>query len=742
MTPDELPLVLSGPIVRRAEADSVSVWIALREPSRVRLAVIDPITRAEVMTGEAPTVRIGRFVHVVCVTADQGGPLEWGGLYEYSVSFPDAGADLASAGLLKDPETGAETLRYPGFELPSFVLPPKTVDSLRLLHGSCRKPHGEGPDSLATADHILALAAHNLQERPQVLMLTGDQVYADDVADSLLHHLIGCGAALFDWPGGEALPGLESDHLWNTHPASLKPGCRTQIAEEQGGLTGMLPDTPEKAKSHLLTFTEFATMHLCAWSAVTWPQSLPTFEQVHPDWAKARAEALLLKPYGTEAARFDTEVQRLERFRSTLPGVRRALANIATYMVCDDHEITDDWYFNLAWCERVLTKRLGRATLRNGLLAYAVFQAWGNTPKQFKPGTPGRDLLEKVAAWTARGGAPDPDFDRLLNIPECKDLHSMPEPHLRHEEGTLDWHYSLRGPDDAYQLLVLDTRTWRGFPGHSTDPSELISPEGIQEQVTKLVTAREDGVVLLVSSTPVLSIPIIQRIQSAQQDFRQRLAYDVEFWKAHHTAFEGLIAALASSGTPGFPRKVVMLSGDVHFGYAAWLRYSATQPYRRADQQRSAAVFAQLNASPFKNQTTSGISSTCTLHQRGYNPLYIGDSITTRHRFVGWNGAQSPEIVEVTSGERPDHRPDWDYEIGYVASTAADYRKSELMAYLRNANATALNEGQEIVGVNHIGEVSFGPGGDEVAQQTWWHWKDCPVPYPLSRFVVQLKLVS
>ena len=98
---------------------------------------------------------------------------------------------------------------------------------------------------------------------------------------------------------------------------------------------------------------------------------------------RGRGEALLLKPYASEFATFQTERERLEQFRSTLPAVRRALANTATYMICDDHEITDDWYFNLAWCERVLQKPLGRAIIRNGLSAYAVFQAWGNTPEQF-----------------------------------------------------------------------------------------------------------------------------------------------------------------------------------------------------------------------------------------------------------------------------------------------------------------------------------------------------------------------
>ena len=737
MTPDQLPLVLSGPLVRRAEAESVSVWIALRRAATVRIAIVDPDTGAELMTGEAHTVRIGEYVHVVCVTAS-GGPLEWGGLYEYDIRFPDLGEDLQSCGLLGEPGQDPATLRYAGFRLPSFMIPAKDIGGLRLLHGSCRKPHGEGADMLATVDHILARSAHDLTRRPQILMLTGDQVYADDVSDSLLHHLIDFGAKLFGWPGGEALPGDDSDHLWNTHPHLLKPGCRAELAENQGGLTGMLPNSPEKAKSHLLTFTEFAAVHLCAWSDAIWPERLPTFEQVHPEWAAERNEALLLKPYAAEFVMFNTERERLEQFRSTLPAVRRALANTATYMICDDHEITDDWYFNLAWCERVLTKPLGRAAIRNGLLAYAVFQAWGNTPEQFAPGAPGRELLDLIAAWTAAGGAPSLETERLLSIPRSEDLRQS---ELRHSARALDWHYSVHGPEDGYQLLVLDSRTMRGFPGESTDCSELISRAGIETQVSQLLTARPDGVVVVVSSTPVLGIPVMQKVQMLQNDFRSRLAYDVEFWKAQATAFEGLIAAFASSGTAGMPRKIVFLSGDVHFGFAAWLRYWADRPYRASEPSRTAAVFAQLNASPFKNQTTEGYANTCILHQMGYNPLFLGDPISTRRRWNGFNGECGPELVEVPSDGQPDdRRPDWQYQIGYVPSDVAQHPDPALLAYLEAAGVSELNEGQEIVGVNHIGEVTFARDGDGVTQELWWHWKNCATPYPLSRFVVSLKL--
>jgi hypothetical protein len=48
--------------------------------------------------------------------------------------------------------------------------------------------------------------------------------------------------------------------------------------------------------------------------------------------------------------------------------------------------ITDDWYLNPIWRDRVLTSPLGKTVIRNGMLAYALFQGWGNDPVAFEAG--------------------------------------------------------------------------------------------------------------------------------------------------------------------------------------------------------------------------------------------------------------------------------------------------------------------------------------------------------------------
>ena len=96
---------------------------------------------------------------------------------------------------------------------------------------------------------------------------------------------------------------------------------------------------------------------------------------------------------------FTEEVERAEIFRAAVPRVARALANTATYMIFDDHEVTDDWYLSQSLAVEVLTAPFGRAVVRNGYAAYTVCQAWGNDP----------------AAFTHTGQNPKPKNEELLD---------------------------------------------------------------------------------------------------------------------------------------------------------------------------------------------------------------------------------------------------------------------------------------------------------------------------------------
>jgi hypothetical protein len=123
-------------------------------------------------------------LHVVAVTATPlpvFAGLRKGVIYRYDMTFDFSvsSEDLREA-------TNNALLAYPGLDLPSFCLPPKDVTKLRLIQGSSRMPHGKGADALSLVDKLIEDTAQSPDLRPHQPLLTGDQIYADDIALSLL----------------------------------------------------------------------------------------------------------------------------------------------------------------------------------------------------------------------------------------------------------------------------------------------------------------------------------------------------------------------------------------------------------------------------------------------------------------------------------------------------------------------------------------------------------------------------
>src|SRR5919204_236762 len=81
--------------------------------------------------------------------------------------------------------------------------------------------------------------------------------------------------------------------------------------------------------------------------------------------------------------RYATELADLDAARRALPAVRRVLANVPTYMIFDDHDVTDDWNLTREWHNQVWRSPGGRRVVANALAAYWAFQGWGNDPESF-----------------------------------------------------------------------------------------------------------------------------------------------------------------------------------------------------------------------------------------------------------------------------------------------------------------------------------------------------------------------
>ncbi|MEX2365090.1 MAG: alkaline phosphatase family protein, partial [Pseudohongiellaceae bacterium] len=156
-------------------------WMVITRPPAGRFELIRSSDSAVLLDVElaevADFVRIGTRAWIVLIDAPFETAQNEGELIEYDWVVSDNGHTQRLEQL-------APTLLYPGQSRPHFRL---TQTLNEVLHGSCRKPHYQGSDALAQVDDRLAGAIANpATQRPDLLLMTGDQVYADDVAGPML----------------------------------------------------------------------------------------------------------------------------------------------------------------------------------------------------------------------------------------------------------------------------------------------------------------------------------------------------------------------------------------------------------------------------------------------------------------------------------------------------------------------------------------------------------------------------
>jgi hypothetical protein len=588
------PLLLCGPILRRVTRDSVAVFVATSKPCRISLEIYKDTdsTAKGTLVGSfgKDTRKVGDKLHVAVVW-ETGLPLVPNKIYGYDTRLSlDGGTifqGLADLGVLSAPLS----LGY-DFKLPTFSVP-ADLSQLVITYGSCRKAHGPGTDALVLLDQIIERDHATADKRPHHLVLGGDQIYADDVAIALLAmirevvpDLLGAGyTETLTPPAGQALVFAA---------ATSGPGpLRSKFVNKKIGFTAGLEDE-DLTDSHLLFLGEFLAMYLFQWSDALWGQTLPAVGEVL---------ATMTDPPERYHDRIASQLSDLDAFRRSVPAVRRVLANVPTLMIFDDHDVTDDWNLYRSWDERVRTVSATRQVVRNALSAYTIFQDWGNDPDKYS----GIALPYKIGVRVLQALAPDPILQ-----PPAADLDSafdltMTRPAIADR---MRWDWDLTENAANYRIIALDTRTWRGFPpppatarAHpaliASDPSltdaQLLAsgqPLGFQ-LVARGVAA--NLLTFIVSAAPVFGNPFVELPLGDPMLFGEKAAEanDAESWAGNRRAFEELLRRLASLG------RVVLLSGDVHYGFcieAAWFETPATGAPR-------GARIIQCCSSAFKNQS-------------------------------------------------------------------------------------------------------------------------------------------
>jgi hypothetical protein len=302
----------------------------------------------------------------------------------------------------------------------------------------------------------------------------------------------------------------------------------------------------------------------------------------------------------------------------------------------------------------------------------------------------------------------------------------------------------------------------------------------------------------VVSPAAPLSAPIVEWVQETFQSKRSILKNDNEGWTGQEQSFQLLLSKLATRAfdTQGPPlrRKVVILSGDVHYSYAVRVQYWASKPYT-SDPIGTQAIFAMLTASSFKNQEDS-LTGSLFLHDYGYE---VAGIINRRNRinYFGWENAtkartkvgtlmkvffdrvtrtenvieapwslqpKSPSVqclesdINTAVGASLSQPPEWRYAVYYLDSSKIQTVQTQPINNNGKRAVAATHEyhrqyvlsqgaGKQIAGRNNIGEITFKfEDGDaqkaRIGQMLWWRTSESVAASPLTFHIVSLEFAD
>jgi peptidoglycan hydrolase-like protein with peptidoglycan-binding domain len=599
----KLPLILAGPIVRRAAADKVWFWFACSKEikgcqphiipfnpqGKIWTHLADPAFKEiiiDISRSDFRVMRLGENIWIALVSAvPKSGkfPTDITLGYDLDIAVNENGSTKWTKLSKLDLK-----INYAPFPLPTFVIGKL---NRRIVHGSCRRPGAAGEDAFGVYDTALSKSAADAYARPASLILTGDQIYADDVAIPLFEGVVKLASELFGYveqipnPNGSGLSRADS-YSWKNNgklpdfsmigglinaAKSAKFGemVKSQIRKVWSGrkqLTNLVSSpigfTTDDGDAHLLSFPEYAAMYVMVWS---------------PELCRAYVSDKI----------FDSRSP-LWKYGDYVQACRRVMANTATYMLCDDHEITDDWNLDQTWETRTKKNPLARRIIANGLAAYWGFQAWGNDPETFD-----KNFTQALSLY----------FEQLRTskgLPRNVGSRSPYNAAAKYEEQLLEKHWSFMTASNP-KALCIDTRTRRET---SRDGHGILSGKRAQPYLKNLLTRhgfRKDDILLVVTPTPFLPHRSMMWGQNHEYKFpSQRYEGEYELYGNYPQQRAELIDWLHKNFSPS---AVVFFSGDVHHGSVITGRYAygANLDKVRSGKADWVTRIVQITSSPIKN---------------------------------------------------------------------------------------------------------------------------------------------
>ncbi|WP_322786156.1 alkaline phosphatase D family protein [Marinobacterium jannaschii] len=545
----DVPLIIAGPIVRRLTDTRLVLWLATAVLPEGRLQLqADQGQFEESYSLDSDcmeSVQAGKRLWINLIDIVPGQPFPQDQAISYDLQLKDARGQTQTLATLL-PHLLYESAKSPAFTVHSRVG--------NLLHGSCRKPHYPSEDSLVTADSLMQEVLRKGEKGPAMLVMSGDQIYADDVAGPMLHiihqviELLGLPDEKIAGTGLSGSEELYSSEFCFYQREHLLPSTRSDEAmwEQVFGGARKPIFTADGAHNHLITLSEVMAMYLLVWSPGLWQQLELQGAKIAPQFA----------------ARYDEELVHIKKFSEGLHQVQRLMAHLPVYMIFDDHDVTDDWNLTRGWEEAAYGHPFSRRIIGNALAGYWMFQGWGNDPEAFS-----EQILPATRTFFSQLDGKVQD-----NLIDCL---------LEHQ----GWQYTV---PTVPKLVVLDTRTrrWRS-ESSSARPSGLMDWEALSEAQQELIGEES---VLLVSPAPIFGVKLIEAIQRIFTFFGKALTVDAENWMAHPGSANVILNIFRH---PKTPRHFVILSGDVHYSFV----YDVMIRFRRGGPR-----IWQITCSGLKNE--------------------------------------------------------------------------------------------------------------------------------------------
>lgn len=592
--------ILAGPILRSTTRNRICVWLALDSPLDLALEILDlketPIGRSDPAKLESSRFQLGKGLYVYLL---QAYPLDSSGQIDKHHPYPTG---MLCYYQLKNGTTAVNLkkakLTYGKHKHPVFHIPEKLNS---VLHGSCRKPHGDiDKDCLAVGDSLLETSHNDVNNRPDLLLLTGDQIYADDVEATLLDMLHEQAKTLMG--RSETLPYKKRNDLEERILLldGIKLGERTAILKNyKSGFSSTEED------NHLMSFGEFAAMYIYVFgNAQGWKR--PT------SWEQIENKHIPLSDEEKKSKKIKAHIEAVNTFSDpeSLLKVRRLLANIPTYMIFDDHDVTDDWNITGNWYDKVRSSPMGRRIASNALAAYWAFQGWGNEPDNFDS-----DMTDAITNHLNQTNH-DPDIDGRYDLMTWKHR---------------GWGFSIATDPP---IIALDSRTQReseiaSYPPRLMDRYAL---DWLQVEWSKLKTCKKschdnanviskDTCPILVATTPVFGfsplehivrlvlwaasyaentqfVKPVEKLLNAEGILTSWLInyLDAEAWTANLNGFTAFLDTVLHKMDI---KQCAFLSGDVHYAFSIRGTYKSGTSFFEPKQTLQCY---QLTSSSLRNE--------------------------------------------------------------------------------------------------------------------------------------------